>query len=89
MKAVVCKAYGPPESLVLEEVEPPRPGKGQVVIGVRAVGVNFPDTLLIAGKYQVKPLIGATYPLHRAADALNDLQKRKAKGKLVLMVEER
>ncbi len=55
MKAVVCKAYGPPESLVLEEVEPPRPGKGQVVISVRAAGLNFPDTLFLAGKYQIKP----------------------------------
>ena len=55
MKAVLCKTYGPPESLVLEEVEPLKPGKGQVVIGVRACGVNFPDTLIIQGKYQFKP----------------------------------
>ena len=55
MKAVVCKTYGPPESLVYEEVPSKRPGKGQVVISVRAAGVNFPDTLLIAGKYQLKP----------------------------------
>ncbi|MGH2479912.1 MAG: NADPH:quinone oxidoreductase family protein [Ktedonobacteraceae bacterium] len=55
MKAVLCKAYGPPESLVLEEVEPLKPGPGQVVIGVKACGINFPDTLIIAGKYQFKP----------------------------------
>jgi NADPH2:quinone reductase len=55
MKAVACKAYGPPESLLLEEVEPPRPGKGQVVISMRAAGMNFPDTLFLAGKYQIKP----------------------------------
>lgn len=55
MKAVLCKAYGPPESLVLEEVEPLKPGPGQVVIGVKACGVNFPDTLIIEGKYQFKP----------------------------------
>ncbi len=57
MKAVLCKAYGPPESLVLEDVEPLKPGRGQVVIGVKACGVNFPDTLIIQGKYQFKPPI--------------------------------
>ncbi len=55
MKAVLCKSYGPPESLVIEEVEPLRPGPGQVVVGVKACGVNFPDTLIIEGKYQFKP----------------------------------
>lgn len=55
MKAVLCKAYGPPESLVLEEVEPLHAGRGQVVISVKACGVNFPDTLIIQGKYQFKP----------------------------------
>jgi NADPH:quinone reductase len=55
MKAVLCKEYGPPDSLVLAEVEPLRPGKGQVVISVKACGVNFPDTLIIQGKYQLKP----------------------------------
>jgi len=55
MKAVLCKTYGPPESLVLEDVEPLKPGRGQVVIGVKACGVNFPDTLIIQGKYQFKP----------------------------------
>lgn len=55
MKAVLCKAYGPPESLVIEEVEPLRPGPGQVVVSVKACGINFPDTLIIEGKYQFKP----------------------------------
>ena len=55
MKAVLCKAFGPPESLVIEDVEPLKPGKGQVVINVKACGVNFPDTLIIQGKYQSKP----------------------------------
>lgn len=57
MKAVLCKAYGPPEHLVLEEVEPLKPGKGQVVISVKACAVNFPDTLIIQGKYQFKPAL--------------------------------
>ena len=55
MKAVLCKAYGPPESLVVEEVESLTPGRGQVVISVKACGVNFPDTLIIQGLYQFKP----------------------------------
>ena len=55
MRAVLCKAYGPPEQLVVEEVPPPRAGSGQAVVEVRACGVNFPDTLIIEGKYQFKP----------------------------------
>jgi NADPH2:quinone reductase len=55
MKAVLCKAYGPPESLVIEEVESPTPGPGEVVISVNAAGVNFPDVLIIENKYQLKP----------------------------------
>ena len=55
MKAVLCKAYGPPESLVVAEVEPLKPGRGQVVVSVKACGVNFPDTLIIRGLYQFKP----------------------------------
>src|SRR4029453_11950813 len=55
MRAVLCKAYGPPESLVIEDVESPTPGPGEVVISVKASGVNFPDVLIIQNKYQVKP----------------------------------
>jgi NADPH2:quinone reductase len=55
MKAVLCKSYGPPENLVIEEVEPLKAGKGQAVIDVKACSVNFPDTLIIQGKYQFKP----------------------------------
>jgi NADPH2:quinone reductase len=57
MKAVLCKVYGPPESLVIEDVEPLKPGKGQVVLSVKACGVNFPDVLIIQGKYQFKPAL--------------------------------
>src|SRR5450755_1104396 len=55
MKAVLCKQLGLPDSLVVEDVPSPRAGKGQVVVSVKAAGVNFPDTLLIQGKYQFKP----------------------------------
>lgn len=55
MKALLCKEYGPPEALVLEEVASPKPGKGQLLIQIKACGMNFPDTLIIQGKYQFKP----------------------------------
>lgn len=54
MKALVCKAFGPPESLVLEELDDPVPGKGEVLIDIHAAGINFPDILVFAGKYQVR-----------------------------------
>lgn len=55
MKAVLCKEYGPPQSLVVEDVDSLSAGPGQVVVSVRAAGVNFPDTLIIQGKYQFQP----------------------------------
>jgi NADPH2:quinone reductase len=55
MKAMLCKAFGPPESLVLEEVPSKPLAAGQVRIAVHAAGVNFPDVLMIQGKYQFKP----------------------------------
>jgi NADPH2:quinone reductase len=51
----MCKAYGTPETLVVEDVPSPTPGRGQVVVAVKACGVNFPDTLIIRGLYQFKP----------------------------------
>ena len=54
MKAAVCKEYGPPETLVVEEVETPRAGEGQLLIDVHAAGVNFPDALMVEDKYQFK-----------------------------------
>ncbi|MBS7662472.1 NADPH:quinone oxidoreductase family protein [Pseudomonas lalucatii] len=55
MKAVLCKAFGPAETLVLEEVASPEAKKNEVLLEVHAAGVNFPDTLIIEGKYQFKP----------------------------------
>jgi len=55
MRAVLCKAYGPPESLFLEDVPSPEPGSGEAVVSVKAASVNFPDVLIIENKYQVKP----------------------------------
>jgi len=55
VKAVLCKAFGPPESLVIDEVDDPRAGPGQVVVDVHACAVNFPDVLMIQDLYQFKP----------------------------------
>ena len=57
MRALLCKSYGLPETLVVEELPSPVPGPGQMVIDVKAAGVNFPDALIIQNKYQLKPAL--------------------------------
>src|SRR5438477_5119803 len=55
MRALLCKSHGLPETLVIEELPSPAPGPGQIVVDVKAAGVNFPDALIIQNKYQLKP----------------------------------
>ena len=55
MKAVLCKAFGPADTLVVEDVSSPEIKKNEVLLDVHAAGINFPDTLIIEGKYQFKP----------------------------------
>lgn len=55
MKAILSKDVGGPETLVLEEVDAPVAGKGQVIVNVKACGVNYPDVLIIQDMYQFKP----------------------------------
>lgn len=55
MKAVVVRQYGGPDTVVVEEVPTPVPGPTQVRVAVHAAGLNFADTLIVAGKYQVSP----------------------------------
>jgi NADPH2:quinone reductase len=69
MKAVLCKEYGPPDKLVVEDVPPEPTGDGQVKIRVRAAGVNFPDVLIIKGEYQFKP----TPPFSPGAEVSGDV----------------
>jgi NADPH2:quinone reductase len=52
MKAIVCSRIGPPESLTVEDLPSPVPAAGEILVGVKAAGVNFPDALVIQGKYQ-------------------------------------
>src|SRR5204863_104779 len=55
MRAVICRAWGPVDDLKLEDVAPPRPGPGQLVIDVKATGVNYADSIMVAGRYQTRP----------------------------------
>lgn len=55
MRALLCTELGPASQLSVRDVDDPTPGPGQVVIDVEAAGINFPDTLIIEGKYQFKP----------------------------------
>ena len=55
MKAIICRAHGRPESLSFEDWPEPVPGPGEIVIEARAIGVNYPDLLVVAGTYQRLP----------------------------------
>ena len=55
MRAVLCTHLGPPETLEIGEMDDPIPGDGEVVVDVTAAALNFMDTLIIEGRYQVKP----------------------------------
>lgn len=55
MRALMCHAFGPIDTLRVEEVDEPRPGPGQVLVDVQAASLNFPDALIVQGLYQVKP----------------------------------
>lgn len=56
MRALLCKEHGLPDKLDLVDDWPePEAGKGEVVIGIKAAGLNFPDVLIIQGKYQIQP----------------------------------
>ncbi|MBI2782944.1 MAG: NADPH:quinone oxidoreductase family protein [Gammaproteobacteria bacterium] len=57
MKALVCEAYGPVENLVYRDMPDPVPGAGEIRVAIEAIGVNFPDGLLVEGKYQAKPQV--------------------------------
>jgi NADPH2:quinone reductase len=55
MKALICSQYGPPENLRVQDMPDPQPAAGEVVVRVRAAGVNFPDALIVQNLYQFKP----------------------------------
>ena len=55
MKAIVCKTYGPPENLALEEIDDPVAAENEAVVQIYSASLNFPDGLQIQGKYQFQP----------------------------------
>ena len=66
MRALVCEKYGSPDDLALRELDDPVAAPGEILVDIKAAGLNFPDVLVISGQYQVKtttPFI----PGHEAA----------------------
>ncbi len=55
MRALLCEELGPYDRLTIQTVDDPAPGAGEVLIDVKAAGINFPDLLIVQGKYQFKP----------------------------------
>jgi NADPH2:quinone reductase len=55
MRAILCKDWDGPDGLVLEDIEPAAPGPGELRVAVKAAALNFADSLMTAGKYQLKP----------------------------------
>jgi NADPH2:quinone reductase len=70
MRSIACLEFGPPDRLVLAEAPDPRPGPGQVLVGVRAAGVSFVDGLMVGGAYQLKPRLPFTPGLVAAGEVL-------------------
>jgi NADPH:quinone reductase len=69
-KAVVCRELGPPERLRLETLASKPLGDGQVRVAIRAAGINFPDILMAAGEYQLKPELPFTPGVEAAGDVI-------------------
>ena len=70
MRRIVCREFGPPDRLMLEEAPDPRPGPGEVLVGVRAAGISFVDGLIVGGRYQMKPPLPFTPGLVVAGELL-------------------
>ena len=70
MKAMLCREWGAPDVLRLEDVSPRAPRPGEVRIRVRATGVNFADSLMVGGTYQVKPPFPFTPGLEAAGEVI-------------------
>jgi NADPH2:quinone reductase len=66
MRALICNSYGPADDLVVEERPDPEAAPGQIVVDIRAAGLNFPDLLVVAGQYQTR-LLPPFIPGHEAA----------------------
>lgn len=70
MKAVVCRELGPPERLRMETLPSPKLEGGKVRVAIRAAGINFPDILMAAGEYQLKPELPFTPGMEAAGEVV-------------------
>ncbi len=85
-RAVVCRELGPPERLRLEEVASRALREGEVRVAIRAAGINFPDILMAAGDYQLKPELPFTPGVEAAGDVIEaDGASRVAIGEKVIV----
>jgi NADPH2:quinone reductase len=86
-KAVVCRQLGPPESLRLETFASVPLAQGQVRVAIQAAGINFPDILMVAGEYQLKPPLPFTPGVEAAGDVIevDDAVKGIALGDRVIV----
>ena len=88
MRALICNAYGPPDSLAIEERPTPAPGDGQILVDVHAAGINFPDILVIAGQYQVKtepPFVPGNEAAGVVSAVGNNVTRFKVGDKVIVM----
>ena len=69
MKALICKEFGSIENLEISEINDPHPGDDEVTIRVFSAGINFPDNLIVEGKYQFKP----SFPFSTGAEASGEI----------------
>ncbi len=85
-KAVVCRELGPPEKLRLETFPSAPLAQGQVRIAIRAAGINFPDILMAAGEYQLKPDLPFTPGVEAAGDVVevNDIENVRIGEKVIV-----
>src|SRR5206468_3907131 len=84
MRAVICRAWGPIDDLTVEDVAPPMPGRGQVVIDVHAAGVNYADSIMVAGRYQTRPTLPFSPGLAAGGVGLTAVEIGKAMGARVI-----
>ncbi len=86
-EAVVCRELGPPESLRLETIAPAPLGRGAVRVKVHAAGINFPDILMVAGDYQLKPELPFTPGVEASGEVLelDDAESGVAVGDRVIV----
>lgn len=83
MKAVLCKIHGPSENLVIEDIGPPKARDGEALVRVNAVGLNFLDTLIIEGRYQVKPAFPFSPGAEMAGEIVKDAKRFKARDRVM------